>query len=124
MRLISTVAPCTSRGGVSYRAKPKLRRGPHRREHRAAHEFGLRREGEDGFGLLGHAVAWSATVDKEVYTPSPTTFAPLPTRAGGGRTATSDNPVLSDWSHSRHPPGSPLTILRNCGRASKCSLYP
>src|SRR5215210_8068582 len=100
MRLISTVAPCTSRGGVSYRAKPKSRRGPHRREHRAAHEFGLSREGEGGFGLLGHAVAWSATANKEAYKPLPTTLAP---RAGGGRTAMSDNRVLSDVTRARHP---------------------
>ena len=72
----TTVAPGTSRGGVSYRAKPRSRRGPHRREHRVAHEFGLCREGEGGFGLLGHAVVWSATVDKEGDKPSPTTLAP------------------------------------------------
>jgi hypothetical protein len=79
---------------VSYRAKPKSRRGPHRHEHRAAHEFGFSWEGEGGSGLLGHAVAWSATVDKEGYKPSPTTLAPRAGELAEGGTVTSDNPVL------------------------------
>src|SRR5215207_4102312 len=104
MRLISPVAPCTSRGGVSYRAKPKLRRGPHRREHRAAHEFGLSREGEGGSGLLGHAVAWSATVDQEGDKPSPTTLAP---RAGELAESEPPCPITRSYRTDRAPTPAP-----------------